>query len=79
MSVVHTLQYQRMNSKADDECPLFFRATDMLCVLTVVYEVLATVLLAYGCHRNIQAVGSTKEQKGGLMVLMLREGILYSV
>jgi len=54
-------------------------ATDMLCVLTVVYEILATVLLAFGCHRNMQAVGSLKEQKGGLMTLMLREGLLYSL
>jgi len=52
-------------------------ATDLLSVFTVVYELLATALMAYGCHRSMIA-SSFKAQKNGLAFFMLKEGLLYS-
>ena len=40
----------------------------------MVYELLATVLLAYGCFRSLKSVGPLKEQKDSLVFLMLKEG-----
>lgn len=53
-------------------------ATDLLCVFTVVYEVLATAVLAWGCQRSMHAVGPVTEQRKGLIFLMLKEGLLYT-
>ncbi|KAJ2928672.1 hypothetical protein H1R20_g8404, partial [Candolleomyces eurysporus] len=51
---------------------------DVMAVTTLIYELLATGLLAYGCVRSLKSVGSLKEQKDSLVFLMLKEGLLYS-
>lgn len=49
-------------------------AVDLMAVSTLVYEVLATSLLAYGCIRNMKAVGTLRDQKDSLIFFMLKEG-----
>ncbi|RXW19912.1 hypothetical protein EST38_g5940 [Candolleomyces aberdarensis] len=49
-----------------------------ILMTTLIYELLATGLLAYGCVRSLKSVGSLKEQKDSLVFLMLKEGLSYS-
>ena len=51
-----------------------FEAHDIVAVTTLMYELLATTLLAYGCFRSLKSVGPLKEQTNSLVFLMLKEG-----
>ncbi|KAF6754472.1 hypothetical protein DFP72DRAFT_1125150 [Ephemerocybe angulata] len=55
-----------------------FQAVDALSVLIVVYELLSTALLAYGCFRSLRIAGNFKWDKKGLFFLILQEGLLYT-
>ncbi|KAF5341641.1 hypothetical protein D9611_002080 [Ephemerocybe angulata] len=59
---------------------------DVLSIMTVIYELLSTICLAYGCLRSMKKTapitGRGKSKFGwdtrGLVFLMLREGLLYT-
>ncbi|KAF5341868.1 hypothetical protein D9611_001859 [Ephemerocybe angulata] len=54
------------------------KSVDALSVLIVVYELLSTALLAYGCFRSLRIAGNFKWDKKGLFFLILQEGLLYT-
>ncbi|KAF6755345.1 hypothetical protein DFP72DRAFT_1008758 [Ephemerocybe angulata] len=58
---------------------------DVLSIMTVIYELLSTICLAYGCLRSMKKTAPTGRGKSkfgwdtrGLVFLMLREGLLYT-
>ncbi|KAF6755344.1 hypothetical protein DFP72DRAFT_339051 [Ephemerocybe angulata] len=53
-------------------------SVDLLSVLTVVYELLSTALLAFGCIRTLRVAGMFKWDKKSLVFLILQEGLLYT-
>ncbi|TEB33537.1 hypothetical protein FA13DRAFT_1789954 [Coprinellus micaceus] len=54
---------------------------DVLSIMTVVYELMSTLFLAYGCitsARTTSASGTFSWNRKGLVYLIFREGLLYA-
>jgi len=53
--------------------------TDLLCVLTVVFELTSTGLLSFACLKHIKSDGAELLlQKQSLFTFMLKDGLLYA-